>query len=578
MSPTSRRSLVCVLLAALWLGTAQPAGAAPPTPAEELLRFVPGDVTFCFVLRDLRGHAVALKTSPLAERLRDSFAPALKGTPEWQKWEKANAVIEKLLGLSPERLRDDILGDAVVLAYRAGPPGKPQQEQGLLLIRAREAKTLAALVDRVNQVHKESGELKKLEEREHNGVKYFRRVERKDENFYCVRGPVLLYSGQESILREALTLEKKLPADKEAPVARQLRLLRADRSLLSVWLNPRAFDAVFEAKLDKAMGSEAAFLKTFVACWKAVESVAFTFALTTDLEMGVTVRARPEAVPAAVRGFFDEAASRSEVWSRIPDTALLAMGARTDLSALLGLIGAFQTKEDFEALKENLNRGLGAALGGNVATDVLPNVGPDWGLYVTAPRRDQKQWRPASVFAVRVSAGNGDVPVDRALVDALRSWAIQAATGHNKFKKKDFLRLKTMKQDRNEIHYLASERGQTVGLQPAFGLSGGYLILASSPEAFRRHVSTTASPAAAGEVPLLRLSLKDVRQYLSDRRDVLVSTLAEQHKLEPKEVGRNFDYVVAGLRFFDRLELVQKTSPGQATLTLRLRTSLPLRK
>ena len=100
----------------------------------------------------------------------------------------------------------------------------------------------------------------------------------------------------------------------------------------------------------------------------------------------------------------------------------------------------------------------------------------------------------------------------------------------------------------------------------------------ATPEAFRRHVSTTASPAAAGEVPLLRLSLKDVRQYLSDRRDVLVSTLAEQHKLEPKEVGRNFDYVVAGLRFFDRLELVQKTSPGQATLTLRLRTSLPLRK
>jgi hypothetical protein len=576
MSPTLRRSPVCILLAALWLGTGQSAGAAPPPPAEELLRFVPADVTFCFVLRDLRGHAAALGTSPLAERLRDSLAPALKGTPELQQWEKAKAFIEKLLGLSPERLRDDILGDSVVLAYRAGPPGKPQQEQGLLLVRAREAKTLAALVDRVNEVHKQSGELKKLEEREHNGVKYFRRIERKDENFYCVRGPVLLFSGQESILREALTLEKKLPADKEAPVARQLRLLRADRSLVSVWLNPRAFDAVFEAKLGKAAGSEAAFLKTFVACWKAVESVAFTVALTTDLEMGLTVRAKPEALPAAVRGFFDEAASRSEVWSRIPDNALLAVGARTDLSALLGLIGAFQTKEGFEALKENLNRGLGATLGGSVATEVLPNVGPDWGLYVTAPPRDQKQWMPASVFAIRVSAGNADAPVDRALVDALRSWAVLAAW--NNLKKKDILRLRTMKQDKNEIHYLASERGQTMGLQPAFGLSGGYLILASSPEAFRRYVSATPSPAAAGEVPLLRLSLKDVRQYLLDRRDVLVSTLAEQHKLEPKEVGRNFDYVVAGLRFFERLELVQKTSPGQATLTLRLRTSLPLRK
>src|SRR6266542_4302428 len=176
MSPTLRRSPVGVLLAALWLGTCQPASAAPPAPTEELLRFVPADVTFCFVLRDLRGHAAALRASPLVKQLRDSVGPALKGTPEWQQLEKANTFVEKLLGLSPERLRDEILGDAVVLAYRAGPPGKPQQEQGLLLVRAREAKTLAALVDRVNQVHKESGELKKLEEREHNGVKYFRRV------------------------------------------------------------------------------------------------------------------------------------------------------------------------------------------------------------------------------------------------------------------------------------------------------------------------------------------------------------------------------------------------------------------
>src|SRR5262249_62028025 len=118
---------------------------------------------------------------------------------------KANRFLENLLGVDAKQLRDDILGDAVVLAYRAGPPDKPQQEQGLLMVRARQAKTLAALVDRLNQVLKESGELKKLEEREHNGVKYFRRIERKEENFFCLRGPVLIFSGQEAILREALT-------------------------------------------------------------------------------------------------------------------------------------------------------------------------------------------------------------------------------------------------------------------------------------------------------------------------------------------------------------------------------------
>src|SRR5207248_4320466 len=137
------------------------------------------------VLRDLRGHAVALQSSPLAEHLRASpFGPALKATPEWRQLEKANRFLEKFLGLRAEQLRDDILGDAVVLAYRAGPPDKPQQEQGLVLVRAREVKSLATLVERINQFHKESGDLKKIEEREHNGVKYFRRAERKEENFY----------------------------------------------------------------------------------------------------------------------------------------------------------------------------------------------------------------------------------------------------------------------------------------------------------------------------------------------------------------------------------------------------------
>src|SRR5439155_1994684 len=161
----------------------------------------------------------------------------------------------------------------------------------------------------------------------HNGVKYFRRVERKEETFYCLRGAVLIFSGQESILREALSLEKKLPADKESPLARQLRLLGVDRALASVWVNPRAFDAALEAKLAKAADAEAAFLKTFVACWKALEGVALTFTLTTDVEMGLTVRAKPDAIPGAVRRFFDEAASRSEVWGRFPDNALLTIGA-----------------------------------------------------------------------------------------------------------------------------------------------------------------------------------------------------------------------------------------------------------
>ncbi len=572
MTPTRCRLSACLLVAALL-----PAPPSRAAPDEELLRFVPADATFCLVLRDLRGHAAALHASPLAERLRASpLGAALQGTPEWQQLDKVDQFLEKSFRLTAEQLRDDILGDAVVLAYRSGPPGRPEQEQGLLLVRARDPEKLAALVDRVNQVFKESGDLKLIEERQADGVKYFRRVERKEVNFYHLRGHVLAFSGQEDMLRRAIAQERKLPADKESPVGTQLRQLGADRALWSAWLNPRSFDAALQAKLDEAKGAEAAFLKTFVACWKALDGAALTIGLGADVEAGLTVKARPEALPEAVRAFLGEAAVRSDVWARFPDTALLALGSRTHAPALLAMLGAFLTPEAFAALKDDLERGLGAALDKSAMTGILPHVGPDWGLCVTAPPRADKAWFPAAVFALRVGEGDKDAPVDRALVDTLQAWARVAVLAHN-LKKKELLGLKTLRQDGAEVHYVASASGQAMGLQPAFGLSGGYLILASTPEAWRRFA---AAPAAtpSGEVPLLRLSLKDLRQFLAERREPLTTALAEHHGQKPEQAGQNVDQVAGGLAFLDRVELVQKTAAGRLTMTLRLRTSLPLRK
>ena len=130
-----------------------------------------------------------------------------------------------------------------------------------------------------------------------------------------------------------------------------------------------------------------------------------------------------------------------------------------------------------------------------------------------------------------------------------------------------------------EIRYLSSRRGQASGLQPAFGGCGtATCLLASSPDAFRRFVRRPPpAVSAGGEVPLLRLSLKDLRQYVKERREPLTLALASQHRLPPEEVRRRLEGLIAALHFFDRLELTQPASAGQATLTL-VCTSPPLRK
>src|SRR5262249_853361 len=150
------------------------------------------------------------------------------------------------------QLRDDILGEAVVFAYRGGPPGKPEQEEGLVLGRARDPGRLADLIERLNQGQKAGGDLKALAEREDDRLQYLRRVEQKEQNFYYLRGPVLVFSGQEALLRRAVDQERKAPAGRESPLGRRRRELGADRALVALLLNPRALDAAMEAQLAKA--------------------------------------------------------------------------------------------------------------------------------------------------------------------------------------------------------------------------------------------------------------------------------------------------------------------------------------
>src|SRR5207249_698653 len=125
--------------------------------------------------------------------------------------------------------------------------------------RARNPQLLATLVERLNVAQQKAGDLEKLEERQHAGVKYFRRVEKKQvPYFYWINGPVLAVSPQEAMLQRAIELDKKAAAaDKDSPpLARRLRQLGVDKAMLALWINPRAFDPELESRAGQATGAE----------------------------------------------------------------------------------------------------------------------------------------------------------------------------------------------------------------------------------------------------------------------------------------------------------------------------------
>src|SRR5262249_15533222 len=159
---------------------------------------------------------------------------------------------------------------------------------------------------------------KELDERSHNGTKYYRRVERKQVPYcYWLRGPVLAVSADEAVIQRVIDTDRQAPpADQAVPApAQKFKEVTTDKALLGVWLNPRIIELELENKARDTQGTEAAFLKHFLVYWKAVDSLAFFVTPQKSLEMGVGVKARMDDLPKAARQYFATAAAPSELWN-----------------------------------------------------------------------------------------------------------------------------------------------------------------------------------------------------------------------------------------------------------------------
>src|SRR5713101_3604781 len=296
------------------------------TPRDDLLRLVPEDVGFCLVIQDLRGHSQPFLQSPFAKKLWESpIGMTIASAPEQKKLLEFEAQLQQGLGVTWPQLRDEVFGDAVVFAYRPGSPGKEDQEQGLMLVHARNDQLLADLTKRFNDLQQQSGDLKEQVVREYHGVQYQCRVERHGENFAYLHGHVLAFSTREGMLQQVIDLERKLSSEEPA-ILHQLRRLGADQALAALWINPRAFDASFEQKAKQLQGAEATVLQTIRAHWKAVNGIALSATIKeSEVKMALALSAEIDLLPAAARAIFSDEIKPSSLWSAFPDKALLAV-------------------------------------------------------------------------------------------------------------------------------------------------------------------------------------------------------------------------------------------------------------
>jgi hypothetical protein len=580
-APTNLAIRFCqpaVLVAALSALAALPApGRADP--AGEVLRLVPPETSICLVVRDLRTHVGTVRESPFAGWFKKSALGRRFGDPEeLRKIEELERFLVDQFGVTGEQLIDDVLGDALVLAYQSGPPDRPEDEGGVLFTHARDPRLLARLADKLNEFQRKSGEIKEVRERVHRGRAYTER-EKSDggREFYLLRGGILAFSAQERMIRAVIDQDLTAPPASENPgrVAVGLRALGLADKFAACWFDPRGFDAELAAKAGATDDpGEKAFLSQFARVWAATDGVAVYAHPGRGLELGVAAGIDWRKLPKEVREFAHPSSGGTTLWPVVPDDAILAAGGRLDLPRLVAGVAEFLPPEGRTGLKSAIEQGLAPVVGRDKLPAVLAGLGPDWVVWVTPPAKGVGGWTPEWTAILKLSGGDvkgADVP--RTVLQAVDFAAQMIRFGYNR-DNDDQIELTDETRDGVTVRVLSNEARFPDGFRPSYALKQGHLVIASSPEGVHRF--SVPAPGASADGLMLRFSARHLRGYLTEHRAGVAGAVARWSGKSAEDVGRELDELTAVLEAFDRVEVRHSTGDGYFRLTMRIEFVEPL--
>jgi hypothetical protein len=556
------RPLFFLASVALFLAVS-PCLAQEASNRDELVRLVPPETGFCLLVNNLREHARGVQEAPWLKALAASPLGAMFAAAASQL-DKVEDRLKQDLHIDWAQLRDDILGDQVILAYRPGPPDRPQDEDGLVLLWARKPDLLKQLIERLNEVQTRERQLDELKAVPFLGKQYFRRSGQGKTHFYFVDGSLLAFSEKEALIKKTIERHQR-NAKPSHPLVEQLRRARAGKAPATVWLNPRAFDADLQRKARQNLGPEGQVLQSFLTYWKALDAVILTADVGSAVEVELTLQARTEDLPKSVRRLFSDKAARSELWSRFPADSIVRMAGHLDVEALAETLAELTPPSARSSLTDTSQRLVGASLGIDLAKDVLPNIGPDWGICIAPGSNDSDL--PAMVAALAVRPGK--VAVDQALYKGAQLLTGILVWGYNS-NHPDPIRLQSAVLDKVEVHYLTSAKVFPAGFQPAFALKDGYFLLATSPDAIRSFKKTAAPVFRDGENPIAQMSLSQLSKFIKARRQKVISGIAEKNGVPAPVAEQILGCILTGLDLFDHLLLSERRETGQVTWSLRL--------
>jgi hypothetical protein len=413
------------------LGSAPIASASGAgRPADPLLRLVPDDAGLTLAVEDLRDHARDFFASPVSEGLLQ--LPAVSRwfeSNDFRRLDAARRQIERTLKADVATLRDDLVGDALVLAMVVPPGAPPDAARGMLLLRPRDQDLLDRAIVVWNKT--DGRKLKAVDVQFWKGVPYhcrrFQPGTKPDEWYAVLDGRILAWSNSEDLVRGAIERHLDDSADVglyTVPAFRRLRQGLPAGALASLFVEPRTLErAIREDKRPRDEAQER-LTRTVLGFLGAVDYAGLALEWRDGPILHLRQELAPERVSDTWRAWGDRQGSAADLVRSVPPSAIALVAGHLHLPPILELLRVLLPANDWSRL-ELLAEALRAPkLEGG---ELLTRLGPGTVAYLEAPEANSTSWPWVMASNLSAPGGGADPELARRVEGVMRSaFALQA--------------------------------------------------------------------------------------------------------------------------------------------------------
>jgi hypothetical protein len=570
------------------------------------MKLIPADSSVVLTVDDLRGQVRDLLNSKLAAEFQK--LPVVKAWLDSEKYEQLETSrdqIEGMLQAKVTEIRDQVLGDAVVLALRLPPDGPvdPSRAQGLLVFKARDPALVKRLCSVINSIQTGNGEIASVMERSYRETSYFVRMypagsNRPPDAFVTFADGTFAISNSLQLIHHVIDQKlgaaggaSAIAADRGLSERFQATSRRLpDRALARLFFDPRLAEKLLKNDPKPRAAGEAA-LERFIS---SLDSAGAALVIRDG---NVAVHIAEIFEPSKFHELLDRWTGGSSLTAarldHVPSTTWAVGSIRLDFTALYQTLLEMAPEEQKHRVPaaETVLRGL--LLGQDLRTRVLPALGPRVLAVLDAPvdgaprsetdRFPGRNWPFPTVLALelgpepepkqsRDSSKLPQAPVADALDNVLNTLLAfvtfdeRLGQGRAKIVSRQVAGLTVKSLDPQIPFAYAVDR------------AGHRLVLGNSLAAVERYLAASADPLAgtrfrrlqargfAEAQSFLCLDLAAVEAMITKHRERLTETIAGQEHRSRQDVAHDLDQVVALSQLFDAAFVTNRIDANSATV------------